>query len=450
MKSDKKIVIIGGGPTGIGAAYRLNSIGYKNWCLYEKENQYGGLSATIEDEYGFLWDFGGHVSFSHYDYYDKYVEEVLKDDVYKHDRESWVRYIDAWVPYPFQNNLRYLNKEDQLKCINGLLDLEKSNCESFEDWIYGVFGEGIAEKFMIPYNFKVWATPANLMSDNWIKERVSVIDIKRAIKNIILETDDLGWGPNNKFSFPKYGGTGEIFNKGMKRIGKNQHKNKTLKRIEVNKKLVYFSDGSSDNYNKLISTIPLDSLVKMIDDVPKKILEKSEELVHNSVYVIGIGIKKKIETSKCWVYFPEKDTPFYRLTFFHNYSNNNVPGGDTEQYSSLMLEVSYSEYKQVDKSKVIDDCIEALARNKIIGESDKDKIVSRQIYDLPYAYPVPTLKREGALGKIQKYLMDNDIYSRGRFGGWKYEVGNMDHSFMQGVESVERILKNKDESIYNY
>jgi len=74
-----------------------------------------------------------------------------------------------------------------------------------------VFGDGICKHFMAPYNFKVWAHPLELMNKEWIGERVAVLDINRAIKNVVMGTDDFGWGPNNCFKFPLYGGTGEFY-----------------------------------------------------------------------------------------------------------------------------------------------------------------------------------------------------------------------------------------------
>ena len=41
--------------------------------------------------------------------------------------------------------------------------------------------------------------------------------------------------------------------------------------------------------------------------------------------------------------------------------------------------------------------------------------------------------------------MDQEIHSRGRFGAWLYEIGNMDHSVMQGVECVNNLLLGEPE-----
>ena len=103
---DKRILIIGGGPTGCGAARRLVERGYKNWHLYEREREFGGLAGSMPDPNGFTWDIGGHVIFSHFKEFDALVDEMLGDERLEHERESWIRLLGTWVPYPFQNNVR--------------------------------------------------------------------------------------------------------------------------------------------------------------------------------------------------------------------------------------------------------------------------------------------------------------------------------------------------------
>jgi protoporphyrinogen oxidase len=452
MKREKKIVIIGGGPTGIGAAYHLSKLGYKNWTLYEKNDYFGGHSSTHTDEKGFLWDEGGHVLFSHFPYYDKFVAEVLGDNYYRLQRESWINLSGTWVPYPFQNNVRYLPPQDRCRAILGLIEAQKKagRSRNFKEWILQTFGSGIAELFMFPYNFKVWATPLDKMDKSWIGERVSVIDTKRVLENVILEKDDVSWGPNNTFIFPKYGGTREIYEQGAKKLPReNVEVGKCLTKVNLKQKTLSFSDGSQVGFDYLISAVPVNQLIKMTTDASPALRRAGQKLVYNGIYVVGIGLEKEIKTTKCWVYFTDQDTPFYRLTYFHNYSPYLVPGGDVTKYSSLLCEVSYSKYKKVDKSKIIEQTVAALINNGVIEESDRSKIISRQIFDSPIAYPIPTLDRDKQLKIIQPILMKNGIFSRGRFGAWKYEISNMDHCFMQGVEAVDKILKNKRETVWS-
>jgi protoporphyrinogen oxidase len=107
------------------------------------------------------------VIFSHYKYFDDCIDEALpkEDDWYIHQRISYVRCKNLWVPYPFQNNISMLAKEDQIKCIDGMIDsamdarVSNTPPRTFDEWIIRMMGTGIADIFMRPYNFKVWALP---------------------------------------------------------------------------------------------------------------------------------------------------------------------------------------------------------------------------------------------------------------------------------------------------
>ncbi len=444
-------LIIGSGPCGLGAAHRLNQFGHTDWQLFERNSYTGGLSASFVDDAGFTWDVGGHVLFSHYDYFDKVVEASLDGQYYEHMRESWVRMLGDWVPYPFQNNVRYLPGDARDLCVNGLKKLaaDPTTAANFKEWMDAVFGEGIVKYFMDPYNRKVWATPPELMSKDWIAERVSVVDLARIEKNIAEAKDDIAWGPNNMFKFPKQGGTGAIYNGIAKSFSSNISLDHDLAEVELEKKAVLFANGARHSYDQLISTIPVDQLVAKCTNAPDEVRAAATQLVHNSAYVVGIGLKGKREDTKCWMYFPEDNCPFYRVTNFHNYSPYNVPGGDVDNYYALMCETSYSSHKLVSKDDIVEETIQGLINSGMIKESDRAHIVSRYLIDVPYAYPVPTTGRDDALSVIQPFLESHDVYSRGRFGAWKYEVGNMDHSFMQGVEVVDSILTGAEEKTFN-
>ncbi|WP_319541597.1 FAD-dependent oxidoreductase [uncultured Pseudodesulfovibrio sp.] len=445
-------LIIGAGPTGLGAAHRLKELGKDDFQILERHDYAGGLSASFTDDKGFTWDIGGHVVFSHYAYFDTLMDSLLGDERLEHERESWVRSNNTWVPYPFQNNIRHLPKEARWECVKGLLPGNRTEVspQNFAQWIDFVFGTGIAKHFMNPYNFKVWATPPELMQYDWIGERVSVVDLKKVLKNIILEQDDVAWGPNNTFKFPLKGGTGEIYRRLAARMNDHIQYSQSVVSIDAKNKKATTAAGLEVEYEFLLNTAPIDILASQwLTDKNDSMVDAAGKLTHNSVYVAGVGMDIKDEAeqnSRCWMYYPESNSPFYRVTNFHNYSPNNVarPG----QQLGFMCESSFSDHKPEKLNELMDRTIEGLINTSMMDAARKDDILTTWDITVDYGYPVPCLERDNALAVLQPMLESMGIYSRGRFGGWKYEVANMDHSVMQGVEWAERMVLGTPEKTY--
>jgi protoporphyrinogen oxidase len=365
-------------------------------------------------------------------------------------RECWVRMFDSWVPYPFQNNIRYLPKQQQFECLSGLIEAQTKRdhkaATNFEEFIDAVFGDGIAKYFMKPYNFKVWAHPPKMMNKEWIGERVAVLDINRALKNVVLGGDDFGWGPNNQFKFPLFGGTGEFYRRFGKPLEGHINLNKPLDFINMTKKEARFKDGEIIKYDILLSAMPLDKLCNDVinGEMPREIKKAAAGLRHSGGYMVGIGIKQPCPSTKSWMYFPEDNCPFYRVTYLSNYSPYMTPDKDT--HYSLLCETSYSEFKHVDGKRIVEDTIKGLINAGMITEKDRNDIVDTWTYHAAYSYPTPSVERDAILAEVIPYLEQHGIYSRGRFGMWKYEVSNTDHTLMQGVELVNRLLLDEPET----
>ena len=127
--------------------------------------------------------------------------------------------------------------------------------------------------------------------------------------------------------------------------------------------------------------------------------------------------------------------PFYRLTVLSNLSEAMVP--DVGNSWSVMAEVAEPHSTQLAQDDVVRSVIAAGESLHFLERSD---LLSVWHHRLPFGYPVPTLDQDAILDEINSHLEFVDIYSRGRFGAWNYEVSNQDHSFMQGVECVDRLL----------
>ena len=178
------VVIIGAGATGLGCAYRLHELGWEHFHVYEHEQQVGGLARSIRDSQGFTWDIGGHILFSHYRYFDQLLQLTLQERWITHKREAWIWMLDRFIPYPFQQHLRHLPREAQWQCTAGVLASQQHQRDiaNFEDWIKGLFGNGIADIFMLPYNRKIWAHPLSCMDYTWVGERVAAVELGAILK----------------------------------------------------------------------------------------------------------------------------------------------------------------------------------------------------------------------------------------------------------------------------
>lgn len=449
----ERIVIIGAGPTGLGAAWRLRELGHPDWELHEAAGHPGGLATSVVDPQGFTWDLGGHVLFSHYRYFDALMAAALGERWIEHQREAWVWIRNRWIPYPFQNNLWRLPEDDLVACLDGLLEVQAAGSgaaplASFEDWLRASFGTGLCDTFMFPYNRKVWAYPPAELDVGWMGERVAKVDLRRVVANVIRRRDDVGWGPNATFRFPERGGTGAIWESVCRQLPAGRVAfGRQLVSVHLGRRTLTFDDGHQDRYDHLVSTLPLDRLLGMLEDAPD-LAPAAAGFVHSSTHVVGIGMEGPVPRdlrTRCWLYFPESEAPFYRATVFSNYSPFNVPRPG--QQWSLMAEVSESPAKPVDPARVVDQVIAGFHQ---AGMMDAGTVISSRWHRrLEHGYPTPWRGRDAVLDPIHQRLDAAGVYSRGRFGAWKYEVSNQDHSVMQGVEVVERILRGGTEHTFH-
>ena len=476
---NSNIIIIGSGPTALGAVQRIYQLKLEekfsnvSVIILEQTGKPGGLATSERDDQGFLWDMGGHVVFSHYSYFDWTLDRAVKDWNQKQRAAyAFMKGSDAkrrFIPYPVQNNIEVMDKVDQKKCLNGLEEIianpVKQKPANFDEWLLKNFGTGLCDVFMRKYNRKVWTVDPTKMNAVWVGERVAVPDIAK-LKAKIAAFDsgapakDSAWGPNNVFRFPKYNGTGGIWQAVADHLPREWFKfHHRVTGVNIDKKSVMVETGTEKKsvqefkFDYLISTVPLDIFVNMIkgqDSSLEEMKEHTSKLVYSHTHVIGIGLTgqpPKTLSSKSWMYFPDSDSPFYRITVFSSYSDDHVP--EPGKQWSLMCEaaepLTHTNPERWTKKHLIDATIQALIT---YGFIESGMVVSKYYRRLEHGYPVPSINREMILEKVQPWLESKGIFSRGRFGGWRYEVANQDHSFMQGVETADKLLRGIPEETY--
>jgi protoporphyrinogen oxidase len=445
------VLILGCGPTGCGAAWRLQELGFDDFLVLEAEAAPGGLASSVVDEAGFTWDLGGHVQFSHYDYYDRVLDEAVACGWLWHDRESWVWIDGRFVPYPLQYNVHRLDAEVRDRILAGLREARLAASRAappplhFADWVERTFGSALAAHFMVPYNLKTWGHPLEQLGWSWIGERVAVPDVSRIERNVAEQRDDTSWGPNNRFRFPARGGTGAIWSSVAAGIAPERLRlGARVSAVDTAARRVRLESGETLPYDTLVSSLPLDSLVRISDPLPGTVREAARGLRYSSVHVLGVGLcggRPEALATKCWMYFPEAHSPYYRVTVFSNYSPAHVPEGSGSW--SLMAEVCESPHRPVEAARLASWTLDALRTDGLIGP--EARLLSQWHRRLEHGYPTPFLGRDEVLAAIQPALEGQGIYSRGRFGAWKYEVSNQDHSFMQGVELASRLVEGEAE-----
>ena len=423
-----RVLILGAGPAGLGAAWRLR--GREDFLVLEAEDRVGGLSSSALDSKGFLWDMGGHVEYSHYEYFDAVLAEAFPERGWlTHDREAWVWAFGRFIPHPFQYNIRHLPPRAMQACLRTLPRKGRGNPHSFEEWVLSSFGSGIAKAFMLPYNRKLWTYPLRKLSSAWVSGRVAAMDPARVRRNVESGKDDRAWGGNRTFRYPRRGGTGAIWDAVADRIGRDRIRlrNRVVS-VDSLAKRAYLKDGSSERYDVLINTSPLDVFAQRVRGLPEEAKRAAARLRHNNIHIVGLGLRGSPPDAvrpKFWIYFPEERYPFYRVEILSNFSPNNVP--TRSPHWSVLVEMSGT----------LSDPVPGLIRAGIL-RSEKE-IVDRRQRRIRHGYPLPTLDRDALLDRVQPELEKLGIHSIGRFGAWRYEAGNQDHCFMQGVEMADRL-----------
>jgi protoporphyrinogen oxidase/glycosyltransferase involved in cell wall biosynthesis len=462
-----RTVIIGAGPTGLSAAYHLE----EGAVLLDKNASVGGWCRSVGD-HGFTFDHAGHIMFSTDPYVLKLYQVLLGDNVHWQDREAWIYSKQVYTRYPFQGALYGLPPKVITECIVGAIEARfgaadaapgtaaacavkpiedccadgsadvgnataiaprKRDTRNFEEFIYKVWGKGIAKHFAIPYNRKLWTLPLTEMETSWLGGRVPLPDLEEIIEGA-LEPVAKPMGPNARFGYPLRGGFQALMAGFLPHIkGKVELKAEAAQLLPREHVLV-MADGSRYRYEHLISTMPLPELVRLAgDEAPPDVRAAARGLRHLSVRCVNLGVAREKLTDKHWIYYPE-DTIFHRIFVQGNASPHcNPPGG-----FGLTCEISYSPWKPlpVDGNELVERCIEDCIKVTMLRPDDR--IITANVVDMPYAYVVYDHARATNVALIKDWLARYDIILAGRYSEWEYY--NSDHAFIAGKKAAETVL----------
>lgn len=433
-----KIGILGGGLAGLSLGYFLNQKGY-DFIILEKNQEPSGLLKSVQVE-GFTFDIGGsHIIFSKDKEILDFMVSMLGDNFVKNRRNTKILYKGHYVKYPFENGLSDLPKKDNFEClyhfIQNIIAKEKGLLQpprNMKEWFYYTFGRGIAEKYLIPYNEKIWKFPLDKMSTAWV-ERIPQPSVEDIIKSSLgIQTE--GYTHQLYFYYPKFAGIQSLAKAFENPIRDKIVTNFRVKEIKKEDERWIVSNGRHEfEFDTLISTIPLQELIDSLENVPEDVVEAVSNLKFNSLITVGIGIDVPKLNNFSWLYLPDREVLTHRVSFPSNYSPYVAPEGK----SSVLAEITYREGDEISKmsdKEIIERTVEDLHKNGII---DKKDVILTTIYRFKYAYVIYDLDYKRNLDIIFGYLDKNGIKSIGRFGTWDY--ANMDKIVKQARNYVNSI-----------
>lgn len=459
------VLVVGAGPAGLGAAWRLaaDSHGHgSSYLVVDNHASPGGWARSLAKN-GFTFDFGGHVFFphKHYELFGELLASLsLQWTSSCPERGTWTG--GRFLPYPVQQNFHRLPVPAFLKCLGGVASrrLRRNGGNNgtepvdLNQYLSDAFGKPLNDILLGPLNRKMWAYPARELDSSWAGHRsgsvacnIPQVNLSKVVWQFLSSEDSPGWDEDTKVKYP-VGGTGEIWRQVARCVEPRKFRYGTsLMGIDPEEHLAFLSDGSSCRYEQMISAVPLDNLLRLLN-YQRKLTAMAPLLKYSRSYVAGFGIRGRLPEHLRAVHsllVPDGDIAFWRLNFPSNVSASNVPA-EGPCWSALCEISEVPSAPMLSKGAILRKAVAGLLKMGLLPSATD--IVTHWCVRLEHGYPTPFLGRDSLLNEIQPRLEDFGILSRGRFGGWKYEVSNQDHAFMQGVEAADLTILGKEEETY--
>jgi len=395
QQTNCNILIVGGGITGLSLA---SFLGEDNYLIVEKDSEVGGYcKTTIRNE--FVWDYSGHFfHFNHQEIKD-YVLENIECDVVTVNKKSHIYYKDRYIDFPFQNNIHQLPTDEFVECLYDLYNKGDDEINSFTDFVKSKLGQSICDKFIIPYNEKLYACDLNKLDydamGRFFPKPTNFNDLLFQLKN-----NNKTESYNDTFIYPT-GGSVEFVKSLLKRVNEDKILlNTEIIGIDLTTKMAQTNNGYI-KFNKLVNTMPFDTFMKLTGN-------KVDNLSSNKVVVFNLGFDRQTGVDSNWVYFPG-DEIFYRVGFYNNIFKTDK--------MSLYVEIGMEKNQEVDEQSLLKKVLEDLEESGIIVGQ---KLVHHQMIVMNPAYVHITKESKEIYNSWNKKNNPNGLFSIGRYGSWTY------------------------------
>ncbi len=446
------IVILGGGPCGLSAAWELSNTG-KNVVVIEAQSTIGGLCKTVSYK-GFNFDLGGHRFITKNDVLLNRIKELMGDELLVSERISSIRLNGREFQYPLsagdilrQTDVRFLSRclvDYVFQCI--YKKLRYSPDASFEDWVINRFGRTLYNTFFFYFTQKLWGIPSKKLSSDWAAERISLLDLWDIVLRLCGMKSNTPRTYTKAFFYPKQG-IGQIFDyiaEEIKKGGVSIMLNARFKRLLLDGGnicgIVCDTNGKDEviNCEQVISTVPVTDLL-LASKIGKEFQGVSaavNSLKYRSLRFLNILIDKQEIGRNTWTYIPDKQYIMTRIQEPKKRSPHNAPVDKT----SLILEIpcSYNdEIWNMPDDMLFERSIVDLSK---LGIDIKDKVIDFFYTGERNAYPIYRLDYKLHLNKIRSWIdRIENLHISGRNGLFRYVF--MDRAMEMGVETARLIQR---------
>ena len=393
-----RYLIVGAGVSGLAFA---DWLGDEDFLVVEAEPEIGGYCKTIERD-GFVWDYSGHFFHFRHPEIEAYLVERMKGRVLRIERESRIWYGERLIDFPFQRNIHQLSDAEYEECVAGLRERPEGEGGSFKDMLYARYGRGIADKFLVPYNEKLYTTNlARLDAD-----AMGRFFPHATVEEILRGPEPRREGYNATFTYPERGAIQYVHALATGVSNDRISVNERVQSIDLRNK-VATTDRREIRYEHLVSSAPLTSLLRM-----SEVSFDAEVFGHNKVWVLNLGFDRKGLQDVHWIYYPQKDLSFYRVGFY-----DNIFGSDR---MSLYVEVGLPGDAAVGEDERGALKARVLADLQTCGMVEDQTLIASHDVVLDPAYVHITTRSDAETAAKRAILEAQHVHSIGRYGAWTY------------------------------